>query len=80
MGNEGLTVNLQEYSDSMPKENVNVIEVQKDVRGWENVHGWQNLTCIIGEETVFLDMIFHLNNVSDEEFVRRIKKAFFIDS
>ena len=73
MRNEGITVNLQEYSDSLPKETVNVVEVQKAVQGWEN------LTCIIGDSTVFLNMIFHLNNVSDEEFVRRIKKAFQLD-
>ena len=73
MRNEGITVNLQEYTDSMPEETVNVVEVQKDVQGWEN------LTCIIGDRTVNLNMIFHLNNVSDEEFVRRIKKAFNID-
>ena len=73
ISNEVIIVNLQEYTDSLPKETMNEIEVQKDTQGWEN------LTCIIGEKTVTLNMIFHLNNVSDEEFVRRIKKAFQLD-
>ncbi|MBR3141911.1 MAG: hypothetical protein IKF09_02040, partial [Clostridiales bacterium] len=79
MDGEGITVNLQGYSDSLPEATVNAVEIQKDVEGWENLKCWENMTCIVGDSTVFLNMIFHLNNVSDDEFVRRIKKAFHID-
>jgi len=67
-------VNLKESIDDLKREDIGMIEIYD--MGKESAQ--EGIECCLDGDLVYVGMGFHMQNVSDEEFMERIQKAFSI--
>lgn len=69
-----VVVNLKETIDELKKEDINMIELYN----MGELPAQEGIECCLDDDTIYVGMGFHMHNVSDEAFMRRIQKAFSI--